>query len=89
MVETLPGEIESLKKAGIVKDWESVASIAHKMKSTVAYVGLNFLEEIIIDVIHCAREIKNLSNINEKINNISENLLQAHRELKEELIILT
>jgi HPt (histidine-containing phosphotransfer) domain-containing protein len=43
--EEIPGEIEKLKNAIDKKDYDSIRSLAHHMRSTVGYLGLDKLSE--------------------------------------------
>jgi HPt (histidine-containing phosphotransfer) domain-containing protein len=43
--EEIPGEVLKLKNAIDKKDYDSIRSLAHNMRSTVGYLGLNKLIE--------------------------------------------
>lgn len=39
LIEELPPELEKLRSAYLSQDFEELSSVAHKMKSTLAFVG--------------------------------------------------
>lgn len=89
IVTDLPDEIENLKTSGKSSDWSQVAAIAHKMKSTVAYLGTKHLGNEVVEIIMRARENRDLDTINDKIESLANELMIAHSQLRKELSILT
>ncbi len=81
LTEDLPNEVELLVKANDGKDWKALKSIAHKFKSTCAYMGMDSMVEL-------ARNIENSlweGNVPDMLDNwvaiLSHNCLEAHTEL--------
>lgn len=73
-IEKVTEEMQQLKKANEKQDWQQIASIAHKMKPALAYLGMKLLESKINEIQLIAREIKEPEKIDHLIQQ-SEQLL--------------
>lgn len=45
LIEELPAEVEKLRKAYLEQDGEDLKQVAHKMKSTLAFIGHDAMTE--------------------------------------------
>jgi len=92
MIETilndLPNELENLNTSFIAQNWDDVRAITHKMKSTVAYLGVKTIEDDIIKVLESSRMKENLNTLDTNIANIQDTFKLALIELQQEREIL-
>ncbi len=84
-IEQTPGSIEKMEKHLRNREWPLLRGVAHKMKPSVAFVGLKEIESDIRSVEDSAANESNLDSIPEKIGKIKNVCSEAIRELKEEL----
>lgn len=77
--------INSLEEFYSDKNWDKLQKTAHKMKPTLAYVGIRSLEESISKIEEFAEEETNLIEIPELIKKIKNTCEKAYLELEVEL----
>lgn len=88
LFEELPQEIVKMTELMEQKDWETLSSVSHKMKSTLAYVGneemtaANKELELVSKTAPDARQIKDLIQVLEKLYPMAiEELKEEHSRL--------
>jgi hypothetical protein len=80
-----PGFIESLKTACQTAQWADIRYLAHKMKSTIATVGITELEPIMNQVETFAAQESNLTEVTQLANYIEDICTRAYDELHTKL----
>jgi HPt (histidine-containing phosphotransfer) domain-containing protein len=80
-------DIKKLKLAIGERNWEAVFMIAHKMKPSLHFVGLNMLLGDLLSLEILAKKKDNVQRTAEIISNISNVIDLAVEEIKEELIV--
>ncbi|HLK28155.1 MAG TPA: response regulator [Puia sp.] len=84
-IETVPQNVVELKKSAESENWEQVAKIAHKLKSTIDSMGIKSLHQNIRSVESNAKQKTNLGGIHptiQKIESVIDNcILQLQSEL--------
>ena len=83
LIDEIPDEIDQLKKAYKNNDWKALGAKAHKYKSSAGYMGNNELLEIVKKVEKCAKEEKNLDEVQDLLEKIESMSLGAITELKQ------
>lgn len=81
-IETTPESISDLNSASLSRDWEQVARVAHKMKPSVAFMGIEPLREMVLEVESLAKEGREGDHIKELLRQVGELSNQAIEELK-------
>ncbi len=71
MLDETPIELEKLKQAAEQKDWESVRALAHKMKSTMQFLGLHDTLETVKFIETSARDGKGLEDLPARIRQVA------------------
>jgi HPt (histidine-containing phosphotransfer) domain-containing protein len=87
-LEQTPDYIFQLGVAIKEKDWPLVANVAHKIKPTLAFMGVADARDDMEDIEESARSLKNLEAIEDKFNALQAicgNLFSRLEELKKEL----
>jgi len=72
-----------------VKDWASIASIAHKLVSRFAYLNASELQELSIDVENSIQIDNNLTGIDEKADKLCKESIVLIEKLKEDFSFLS
>lgn len=85
MLDETPDEVQKLKKFAAEENWDSLRAIAHKMKSSMQFMGMKATLEKVKFIELSAKEKKNLELLAEKVNSVAEDCEQAVHELKQEL----
>ncbi len=70
MLDETPAELALLKEYGANKNYEGIRSIAHKMKSSLQYMGLDETFEMVKSIEAAAKEKSDIKVIQEKINTV-------------------
>ncbi|MBC8047407.1 MAG: Hpt domain-containing protein, partial [Fimbriimonadaceae bacterium] len=85
MLDETPDEILKLKKFSTEENWENLRAIAHKMKSSMQFLGMSDTLEVVKSIELSAKEKTNLQQIPEKINRVVQDCTLALQELEKEL----
>ena len=78
-------EMAKLISAMNEKDWENIAQIAHKIKPSVAYLGMLNTEKRLNKVVQYARKEENFDKIKMYIELTNEILLKVYDSLEKEI----
>lgn len=70
-IEQTPLYVEQLGAAVKEKNWNEVAGIAHKIKPTLAFMGVNSARDEMEEIEHNARALNNLETIEAKYNKLA------------------
>ncbi len=76
-----PETLDILGKAIAENDWENVGFYAHKLKATYAYVGMEEMKKILIDVEKSAKNQENLELIPAKYEYLYKSTASALGEI--------
>ena len=79
----IPGEIQNLEKGIEEKDYDSIKQSAHKMKSTIPFVGLNFIiGNEVFEIEDLANKKLDLEKIEFLFSGVKEMCTRATNELR-------
>lgn len=67
-----PGHVNELNTAIQAKDWKKIAEIAHKIKPTLAFMGVESAREVMAEIEKDARNEENYEGIVTKINKMED-----------------
>jgi HPt (histidine-containing phosphotransfer) domain-containing protein len=84
MVQT-PEAMDNLQKHLLNNDWKMVRAVAHKIKPSMAFVGLNDIQKKMNTVEEYAETETHLDELPEMIEEIKVVIDRAMKELKEEM----
>lgn len=87
-IDQTPVYVEQLIAAISEKDWKMVGDIAHKIKPTLAFMGVDNAKDKMAEIEHNARAETNLDSIGEEfaeIKTLCENLYIGLEKVKAEL----
>jgi len=79
----MPEELEKLKSSIIEKNYEQIGSIAHNMKSTLSYMGLNQLTPLLQQIEQECEKQNGITRINDNFTLISATCQLAITEARE------
>jgi len=85
IVESTPNELVVLQQQYDDKNWEELRKIAHKMKSTIAYLGIENIKNEIQQIENDAYEKKNLDMLGELIIKVDKYTKKGLEEIKADL----
>lgn len=80
-------DVKKMKEAVAKGDWDSIYLLAHKMKPSLQFVGLNLLLSELLSLESLAKQKRDLNSAAELISVISNTINIAIEEIKEELIV--
>ena len=87
-IEQTPGYTEQIIDAIAAKDWKTVGEVAHKIKPTLAFMGVNDAKEKMASIEARARTESNLENIESdfaEVKSVCESLYTGLEKVKAEL----
>ncbi|MFC5285040.1 Hpt domain-containing protein [Pedobacter alpinus] len=73
-LEQTPGYVEVLTNAVETKDWSKIAEMAHKIKPTLAFMGVNEARDIMASIETRARDNDDYEGIAEDYKNLKEDM---------------
>ena len=82
MLRETPEELEKMEYHYYQKNWQRLAAVAHKFKSSAAFMGLPDTEELVKSIQLDAEKQENLEDLWERIEVVKETCLEACRELE-------
>lgn len=83
-VNQTPSAIEQLEKSLLSKDFVTLKSVAHKMKPSFSFVGVNSLKDKVEELEKNALQPTDINTMNLLINEIKTVALKAVKELQNE-----
>lgn len=83
-----PETLAILEKEIENKNWEMVGFYAHKLKATYAYMGMNEIKAILVDIEKSAKTLENLQEIPIWFSIVHKNTKPAIIEISEHKKIL-
>ncbi|MDF2437628.1 MAG: domain S-box protein [Bacteroidota bacterium] len=84
-IQQTGSEVQKLKQALSASDWPAMHLIAHKMKPSMQFVGLNLLYSDVHELEMLAKQGTDMTRVAELISSISTMVDIAIEEIKEEL----
>lgn len=85
MLDETPEEVQKLKKYCMEENWDGVRAIAHKMKSSMQFLGLETTLELVKSIELCAKERTELTYLHDKIRQVADDCNRAMELLNKEL----
>ena len=79
----VPGDLEQLKEAFDISNWDEVGKIAHKMKGNVGYMGVDSIKEELEILEKVNQEVGDLEEIADIVNRVEIVIELAIEELQE------
>jgi HPt (histidine-containing phosphotransfer) domain-containing protein len=80
-----PEEIQVLEKGIMEKDYFTIKHTAHKLRSSIPFVGLNqLIEQEVLEIEELAAERSNIQKIKTLFSKVKEVCLKTNEELKTE-----
>ena len=83
-IEQTPRDIRKLKSAAAAEDWEEVANVAHKIKPSITFMGIESIKRSISDIQEMARS-GNTDGLPDLVAKIDRVTRLAFYELQKEL----
>ena len=80
-IENIPGYVEDITISYQANDPDALRQVAHKMKSSVNYMGIESLYLMLQDLEYQATQTESLENLKPSIDRICEMSRQALKEL--------
>lgn len=82
-LEQTPLYMEQLVAAVKEKDWKTTGDIAHKIKPTLAFIGVNSAKDAMAEVERKARTLTSLETMEEEVNEIYEVCTSLYNKLEQ------
>jgi len=82
-LDQTPAYFEQLEQFIIEEDWSKVADIAHKIKPTLAFMGVDSARESMAGIEQNARNLINLETISPAFQILKEMSVQLYKQLEE------
>jgi HPt (histidine-containing phosphotransfer) domain-containing protein len=79
-------DMQKLKQAVAVKDWEAIHMIAHKMKPSLQFVGLLVLQADVHTLESLGKQKAEFEKVSELVSHVSAIMEIAIEEVKDELL---
>ncbi len=83
-IDQTPVDLQRMKNKVLEKDWENVAYVAHKIKPSISFMGIDLLKGLIVDIENMAKNHKT-SEIPRLMDKLEKICTQAYDELKQAL----
>ena len=82
LLEEMPAELEIMKNHLKNAEWEDLFKAAHKMKSTLSFIGNDAMTEANVAIEHAAKHEENLDSIPGHLATVDETYLKAINEIQ-------
>jgi CheY-like chemotaxis protein len=82
-LKEMPKDAEQLRLQSEAADWPSASKVAHKMKSSVANLGLQHLKEILLDIEKMGKEGRETEKIPVMVNEVLNRLQAVYTYLED------
>lgn len=82
-LDQTPAYFEQLEQFIMEEDWSKVADIAHKIKPTLAFMGVDSARESMAEIEQNARNVINLETISPAFQLLKEMSVQLYKQLAE------
>jgi HPt (histidine-containing phosphotransfer) domain-containing protein len=82
LLEEMPAEIEKMKAHSEAQEWEDLFKAAHKMKSTLSFIGNDNMTQANISMEHNAKHEENLDQIPQYLEVLENTYLNAVLEIQ-------
>lgn len=82
LLEEMPAEIEKMKGHLDAQEWEDLFKAAHKMKSTLSFIGNDNMTQANISIEHNAKHEENIDQIPQYLEVLENTYLNAVLEIQ-------
>ncbi|WOK08833.1 Hpt domain-containing protein [Imperialibacter roseus] len=82
-IDTIPENLTEMQSAHDAADWPLLARIVHKMKPSIAFMGIEELKANVLELEALAKEGKKPAEIKVLVNKVDGTTTQAIAELSE------
>ena len=87
-MENSPLMIDQIKKAAKVENWGEVGNIAHKIKPSIVFMGINSIKDVVETIESSGLKAKNVDRIPALIARLEATCQQACEELRNEEVLV-
>jgi len=87
-IKTTPDSLAKMKESAYKQDWQQVGGIAHKLKTSFSFVGMDRMVEVSKHLQEYGLNAKELDKIPALIEEMISTYAKAELELKQELLQL-
>ena len=90
LIDEIPTEIIKMQESVVLKDWEEIFQLSHKLKTTLAFIGNADMTSLIKTIEHCSRnrvELKDIPPMVEQLSDLSKPILVELKMAKYWLVI--
>ena len=87
-MENSPLMIDEIKKAAEEKKWSEVGNIAHRIKPSIVFMGMNSIKDVVETIEANGLKGKNVDQIPDLIDRLEVTCKQAYEELKNEEVLV-
>ena len=87
-MENNPLMIKQIKNAAKDKNWEEVGNIAHRIKPSIVFMGMNSIKDVVETIESSGLKGKNTDQIPGLIAQLEATCSQAYEELKHEEVLV-
>lgn len=81
-IQNTPDVLNEMKEASSRESWSEVGQLAHKLKPSITFMGINSLKTIVKEIEHEGKEGLKTESLPEKVNLLNKVCNEAFRELE-------
>lgn len=82
LLEEMPSEIEKMKAHLVALEWEDLFKAAHKMKSTLSFIGNDSMTQANTSIEHNAKHLENIDQIPQLLGVLEDTYTNAVLEIQ-------
>ena len=82
-IEKTPALLDELDKAAEGEDWTQVGALAHKLKPNLAFMGIESLKHLVLDIELSGKDLQHLEILSSKVKTLNSRCHEAILELGE------
>ncbi len=85
LIDEIPSEIIKMQESVVLKDWEEIFQLSHKLKTTLAFIGNDDMTSLNKTIEHCSRnrvELKDIPPMVEQLSDLSKPTLLELKKAK-------
>lgn len=84
-LKSTPESIKQMKEAISAANWKTVGGVAHKLKTSFSFVGMENMVQLSREIQDAGLESKNIEEIPRMVEELADYYLKSEVELKKEL----
>ncbi|MHC2992431.1 hypothetical protein OB13_12845 [Pontibacter sp. HJ8] len=83
--DTVPGTIRDMQQAVLIRDWQKVSALAHKLKSTIDTMKIEKLKEVVRFIESQAKQSTDLDTVRSAVQELCQVMLQVVEQVREDM----